>query len=58
LRSGRRERIYRIRYVGYGAEEDTWEPHRNLKNTPEAVKKWEERRGRGKSRRNNEKEAT
>jgi hypothetical protein len=42
LRNGRRERIYKVRYKGYGPEHDTWEPRRNLKNTPEVLKKWEE----------------
>jgi hypothetical protein len=32
--------MYRIRWKGYGAEDDTWQTPRDLRNAPELIKEW------------------
>ena len=31
---------YRVRWKGYGAEDDSWQTARDLRNTPELLKEW------------------
>lgn len=33
--------FYRVRWKGYGAEDDTWKSARDLRNAPELLKKWQ-----------------
>lgn len=42
--NGRRVPHYRLRYVGFNSEDDTWEPKKNLRNAPDILRQWEEQK--------------
>ncbi|TFY69430.1 hypothetical protein EVJ58_g442 [Rhodofomes roseus] len=42
--NGRRRLEYRVRWVGYGPESDEWLPEGRLRNAPEVVKEWKQRK--------------
>lgn len=39
-RNGKQIPIYRVRYMGYRPDTDTWEPRQNLKNAPAVLQEW------------------
>jgi hypothetical protein len=43
-RGGKRQKLYRVRFSGYSPNYDEWLPRRNLKNAPEVLRAWENRR--------------
>lgn len=43
-RQGRRQKQYQVRWKGYGPEDDTWELRNSLRNAPEAIRTWENRK--------------
>lgn len=42
-RNKRKEKLYRVRYTGYGPEQDEWLPRSYLRNAPEILQQWENR---------------
>ena len=40
IERGRRIPYYRVRYAGYGPEEDLWHKQSGLKNAPEILRDW------------------
>jgi hypothetical protein len=42
-RKGKRNRLYRVRFVGYSPLYDEWLSRRDLKNAPAVLKEWEGR---------------
>lgn len=43
-RNGRMVQYYKLRYVGFSPDDDTWEPRKNIRNAPEILRKWEEQK--------------
>ena len=37
---GKRVKFYKVRWAGYGTEEDSWLPFYQLNNAPEVVRQW------------------
>ncbi|KDN40003.1 hypothetical protein RSAG8_08452, partial [Rhizoctonia solani AG-8 WAC10335] len=42
-RGAKRVRQYRVRWLGYGPDEDRWKTEKELKNAPDILKQWRSR---------------
>eukprot|EP00808_Paulinella_micropora_P013586 g76738.t1 len=47
------EKVFRVRWKGYGEDEDTWEPLENIKLASEALQRWKEHGRKEKNTRRN-----